>query len=579
VLGEKNIKSPSIKVENIWTRITSSSSKTTGPSPSCKSKYPSGEKHESQSIVQSVLLDLIHSLPSFAITTSTNLLEENGFAKDEPEYEEVCKTRAEPDNEIVSSEETSVNKNPCKRFLEFETSSESKKLKLDDEITESKTEEEHCLESLHEDQSDEETNDIIADDEVNEVNDSINEDDEGLDLNKISPVLEEDSKDSAIDEKNDTIDSIPYEKDAAVYDFSDEIHDDLNNDSGTAEASDSLGDELENNTDNEEENDPEDIWSSINEKFYDINEKFCDIKQISKDTKKTSVKEPKESKELVLEKQEPLIDSLNSSFEGWPPGMDVKDEFTDEDTDTWAFLDTDIKSISEKISDVKANQIRSDNQTNKERGREDSSGRKSRPVRKMSEETLGNPDSGKENADIDMDDINTKADKNHSPASKRRKISNRRYFNDEFEDSGNSYRGNNKRSSIDSVKSDSNSNSSRGRSISTSTDDGSECEIRKAEKFTKNPLYNNPNSKKIKIIDPSPVDPESIFEKCSKSNKAKKDASKRESYDSKISVKERKAEICENSVKSSNKPSKILIDIFDKKYEKARKPSSKKSKY
>merc|ERR1711963_1137344 len=146
-------------------------------------------------------------------------------------------------------------------------------------------------------------------------------------------------------------------------------------------------------------------WSSINEEFYDINEKFCDIKQISKDTKKTSVKEPKESKELVLEKQESLIDSLNSSLEGWPPGMDVKDEFTDEDTDTWAFLDTDIKSISEKISDVKANQIRGDNQTNKERGREDSSGTKSRPVRKMSEETLGNPDSGKENADIDMDDI------------------------------------------------------------------------------------------------------------------------------------------------------------------------------
>ena len=91
VLGEKNIKSPSIKVENIWTRITSGSSKTTGPSPSSKSKHPSGEKHESQSIVQSVLLDLIHSLPSFVITTSANLLEENGFAKDEPEYEEVCK--------------------------------------------------------------------------------------------------------------------------------------------------------------------------------------------------------------------------------------------------------------------------------------------------------------------------------------------------------------------------------------------------------------------------------------------------------------------------------------------------------
>jgi hypothetical protein len=52
--GDQNIKSPSIKVENIWTRISNNS----------KPKHPNGEKQESHSVVQSLLSEILQSLPT-----------------------------------------------------------------------------------------------------------------------------------------------------------------------------------------------------------------------------------------------------------------------------------------------------------------------------------------------------------------------------------------------------------------------------------------------------------------------------------------------------------------------------------
>ena len=241
--------------------------------------------------------------------------------------------------------------------------------------------------------------------------------------------------------------------------------------------------------------------------------------------------------------------------------LELKDEFTEEEEeeDVWASTDSIMDSLKEEICDVKASQT--DSLSHKTRDET----RKSRNARKISEETLGNPDSGKEN-----EEIVKKPDKNHSPVSKRRKISNRRYFNEEFEDSNS--KKSSKRSSIDSIKSD----SSRGRSLSTSTDEGSECDLKKSEKISL--LYSSSKSKKIKLIEPSPIDPESKFQNLTSSSNKKKDATS-----SRDSGKERRKSD-EKSVKHvTNKPSKILkysnIDIFDKEYEKARKPSSKKAKF
>ena len=304
----------------------------------------------------------------------------------------------------------------------------------------------------------------------------------------------------------------------------------------------------------------EDIWSSINEQFHDIKKMQLDMSN-----NKKKLEESEKSQKVEVDE----VDSLNCSFDGWPIGCDLKDEITEEDNDVWEDTNNLMASINEKISNEKAKQMKTDNIS---RFKGESSNRKSRQLRKQSDETLGNPDSGKENADVETSYSSKKNEKNHSPASKRRKNPNRKYFNDDFEDNNVPHKGT-KRNSIDSIKSE-----GRGRSISSSTDDGSEflgLESDHGLKVLKSPLYSNPLSKKIKLIDPSPVDPEALLENKSVSHKThqQKDLSK-------VSAKNKnKADrISEKSVKSSNKPSKILIDIFDKKYEKARKTSSSKSK-
>merc|ERR1719333_2010306 len=142
-------------------------------------------------------------------------------------------------------------------------------------------------------------------------------------------------------------------------------------------------------------------------------------------------------------------------------------------------------------------------------------------------------------------------------------MSNRKYqdFHQDFEES--SYRSS-KRSSIDSVKSETNSSSSRGRTTSTSTDEGEEGELKrnameKDRKFVRNSHFKQ-SSKSIVLIDPSPNNPEYVEEK--KLHKSKMEA---------LLNPKKNNTVTDTPVKKSNKPSTILIDIFDEKFEKARK--------
>ena len=592
--GNRRIKSPSIKVENILTRISDNS----------KPRHPSGSEEDSQNIVESILDDILLKVCKIKDDTDSQQRLNEGSSKNvllpsktldqigpsdtksdvnfktSGNDNDRSRTSTNVDTKSVNEDSVEENPNPLKRPAEDDLSSSSKRVKSIkdnkgiqgrswvDFVTfqnpvETKNEEQSkCEESKFpsESQNDKELKTKLPCNKT-EISKQCLEN-----KSNDKEEIQESIKD-VLDKTNNTLE----------YNFT-EGSENMTN----GNYDDSLSDTLDDQYD-QDDNDPDDIWSSINEKFHDIKQIQLDISKTKRQNLENETPKPD------LNKEEPISESLNSSFEDcelkdemWDGGCELKDEITDEDNDIWACNDEIAKSISEKQSDVKAIQQKSDSQSIKGK-RDELSSRKSRGVRKLSEETLGNPDSGKENADVDIDINKSEV---HSPVSKRRKISNRRYFNDDFEDSNTPYR-NPKRSSIDSVKSESNSHSSRGRSISTSTDEGSESELRKtvidaerSMKYNKNPLYNNPKSKKIKIIDPSPVDPESVMEKMSK-NKSKKESSRRESYDAKISVKERKTENCENSVKKvSKKPSKMYsIDIFDKEYEKARKPNSQKNKY
>merc|ERR1711892_1426500 len=109
-----------------------------------------------------------------------------------------------------------------------------------------------------------------------------------------------------------------------------------------------------------------------------------------------------------------LLDDLNSSqdseLEGWPIGYDLKDEITGDNIDIWASTNEIMRSISESLSDVKTVKPTTSSTTLRDKKESKSSleittSRKSRLKRKDSDENLGNPDSGKENADIDNVDM------------------------------------------------------------------------------------------------------------------------------------------------------------------------------
>jgi len=369
-------------------------------------------------------------------------------------------------------------------------------------------------------------------------------------------------------ELDDVITEFLPSEDGNIYDFVQEdfFHSFRESSSSDVESKANLEDKIINEED--------DIWSSFNNIKEDIWSSVNDIKRQQRESKTEKLRNRrKNDKDKFIENIKPKEDLLNSftgpEFEGWPACSEVKDEIT-EDDDVWASTNEILRDIEITMSDVKASKAKIERVCNKEKTKDEN--RRPRQSRKRSEEIIGNPDSGKENADVENVDMK-KSDKTHSPASKRKKVSNRKY-QDFHQDLDESTCRPSKRSSIDSVKSETNSTSSRGRTTSTSTDEGEDGEMKrnsleKDRKLVRNSHFKQ-SSKSILLIDP--INPEYLDEK--KVPKSKKEGSlshkRKELYDKKTTA-------TESSVKKSNKPSTILINIFDEKYEKARKDSTSRN--
>merc|ERR1712083_670261 len=131
-----------------------------------------------------------------------------------------------------------------------------------------------------------------------------------------------------------------------------------------------------------------DIWSSINEALLDV-------------SKSASSKEEEQSRETKSPgKKDDLDFDLGSSKKGgfdWPDGLaELKDEFADDNNDIWASTNEMMNEISMSL-EVSPLQPKAD-----QKSHERSPSRKSRSKKRRAEENLGNPDSGKENAEADI---------------------------------------------------------------------------------------------------------------------------------------------------------------------------------
>jgi len=397
--------------------------------------------------------------------------------------------------------------------------------------------------------------------------------------------------------------------------------------------------EIEDETDlqdrSEDVNEPNssnnDIWNSINETLKDLKES-TNNKQITKQCRRERTPVVKEKIQPVDDCKDYLLDDLNSSqnseLDGWPIGCDLKDEITGDNIDIWASTNEIMRSISESLSDVttsKPTPSISCLQNKKESKASLESSRKPRQKRKDSDENLGNPDSGKENADIDNVDLvkseSKKSERVLSPVTKRRKIINRKYINDDFDDSHSPNRQKETKVIKDSKQSESGHQSKRKRSSSSSTDEGSENEAKKplkdSEKTTKliSTLYKPSSTRKtIKIIDPSPTDPEALKDKPSKlktsKSKSFKDSSPQpgkgeksksettsrvkpvEDKNNKKSINQDPKVMNNSSIgksksswsskasnKANTKPSTDLVNFLDKEYEKVKKEEVSKIKF
>jgi len=225
--------------------------------------------------------------------------------------------------------------------------------------------------------------------------------------------------------------------------------------------------------------------------------------------------------------------------------------------------------------------------------------RKSRQKRKDSEENLGNPDSGKENADVENLEMgksdSKKSERVLSPVTKRRKIANRKYINDDFDDSHSPNRQKDVKQNFEKDH-----QTKRRRSSSSSSEEGLENDAKKTSmelsekppKLVKNPLYKqNLARKTIQIIDPSPMDPEMEKSKTAKIKTARKTSPHRKNKEEKpknepvkVIGTEKTKRISNSSVskpksiwsskpstKLKTKPSTDLVSFLDKEYEKAKK--------
>jgi len=290
--------------------------------------------------------------------------------------------------------------------------------------------------------------------------------------------------------------------------------------------------------------------------------------------------------------------------DGWGFGGDnLKDEITGDNIDIWASTNEIMRSISESLSDVKTVKPESSttlrDKKESKSSQEITTSRKSRQKRKDSEENLGNPDSGKENADVENLDMvksdTKKSERVLSPVTKRRKIANRKYINDDFDDSHSPNRTKDTKQNFEKDH-----QTKRRRSSSSSSEEGAENEAKKAmqefsektPKLVKNPLYKqNMGRKTIQIIDPIPMDPEKEKLKTSKNKSLRESSPQRKSKGEKLKndigkmtgTKETKRSSnssiskpksiwsSKTSTKSKTKPSTDLVNFLDKEYEKAKK--------
>jgi len=152
-----------------------------------------------------------------------------------------------------------------------------------------------------------------------------------------------------------------------------------------------------------------DIWDSINESLMDI----------GTDTMKATKVECK-----TIEKKDDFDLDLASTKKcdfDWADGL--KDEFADDNTDIWASTKEMMDQISMSLEASPPLKPKAEQKT-----REVSPSRKSRTKRKRVDENIGNPDSGKENADGDNVEADIviepkKLERVLSPSNKRKKDS------------------------------------------------------------------------------------------------------------------------------------------------------------
>lgn len=231
-----------------------------------------------------------------------------------------------------------------------------------------------------------------------------------------------------------------------------------------------------------------DIWNSI----------LMDLDSDTMDSRKD--KEEGEAVSLT-EKHTCSDSSLSTKADcDWLDGLEeLKDEFADDNTDIWASTNEMMNQISMSLS-VAPLQPKED-----QTPQEGSQSRKSRPKRKHVDENLGNPDSGKENADgdnveseISMDA--KKVERVLSPASKKKKELKNKSSRSSKD---NMWEG--KKSDISS-SSHSSPSTKRERSRSVSTDDSFDESKSVGEKSTKQTVrLASSNRKSIQVIEPIPL--------------------------------------------------------------------------
>jgi len=290
---------------------------------------------------------------------------------------------------------------------------------------------------------------------------------------------------------------------------------------------------------NYENEDDGDIWSSINETLKDIKESTNSKIKPKVDNKKRTYIRKEDTKEDDS-CRDSLLDDLNSSqasaIDSWSYDGDIlKDEITGDNIDIWASTNEIMRSISESLSDSKPIKPSPSKSTLRDKKEpkctlDIQSSRKSRQKRKDSDENLGNPDSGKENTDDNLEVMKSetkKVERVLSPVTKRRKIANRKYVNDDFEDSQSSSK---QKETKGSKEAESDRQSKRSRSVSSSSDECHESEAKKtltensekSVKQNKSSLYKTSTVRKtIQLIDPIPLDPDTLKDKTSKSRGSK----------------------------------------------------------